>query len=141
MTAPRRIRLSRAAGWRKPEGAVIVARPTKWGNPYRAGAPGCVLAVEPGEPLSMRYGIEQTLGVALTPADAAHVFRRWLWDEVTIYPRFQTMVEADVLARRMAARRQAILDGLPALRGRDLACWCPLDAACHADVLIELANR
>ena len=27
------------------------------------------------------------------------------------------------------------------LRGRDLACWCPLDQPCHADVLLELANR
>lgn len=26
------------------------------------------------------------------------------------------------------------------LRGKDLACWCPLDAACHVDVLLELAN-
>jgi hypothetical protein len=26
------------------------------------------------------------------------------------------------------------------LRGRDLACWCPLDQPCHADVLLELAN-
>lgn len=26
------------------------------------------------------------------------------------------------------------------LRGRDLACWCPLDDACHADVLLEVAN-
>lgn len=24
--------------------------------------------------------------------------------------------------------------------GRDLACWCPLDQPCHADVLLELAN-
>lgn len=27
-----------------------------------------------------------------------------------------------------------------ALRGKDLACWCPLDQPCHADVLLELAN-
>jgi len=27
------------------------------------------------------------------------------------------------------------------LRGKDLACWCPLDQPCHADVLLELANR
>ena len=26
------------------------------------------------------------------------------------------------------------------LRGKDLACWCGLDCACHADVLLELAN-
>lgn len=27
------------------------------------------------------------------------------------------------------------------IRGRDLACWCPLNQPCHADVLLELANR
>ncbi len=27
------------------------------------------------------------------------------------------------------------------LRGKDLACWCPLDLACHADVLLEIANE
>ena len=26
------------------------------------------------------------------------------------------------------------------LRGKDLACWCPLDQPCHADVLLEIAN-
>lgn len=26
------------------------------------------------------------------------------------------------------------------LRGHNLACWCPLDAPCHADVLLEIAN-
>jgi hypothetical protein len=26
------------------------------------------------------------------------------------------------------------------LTGKDLACWCPLDQPCHADVLLELAN-
>ena len=33
-------------------------------------------------------------------------------------------------------------DDLPfdELRGKDLACWCPLDQPCHADVLLELAN-
>jgi len=27
------------------------------------------------------------------------------------------------------------------LRGKDLACWCPLDQPCHADVLLEIANE
>lgn len=27
------------------------------------------------------------------------------------------------------------------LRGKNLACWCPIDQPCHADVLLELANR
>ncbi|WP_333810780.1 DUF4326 domain-containing protein [Timonella senegalensis] len=27
------------------------------------------------------------------------------------------------------------------LAGKNLACWCPLDQPCHADVLLELANQ
>ena len=27
------------------------------------------------------------------------------------------------------------------LRGKNLACWCKPGAACHADVLLEIANR
>ncbi|WP_179446696.1 DUF4326 domain-containing protein [Naumannella cuiyingiana] len=27
------------------------------------------------------------------------------------------------------------------LPGRDLACWCPLDLPCHADVLLAIANH
>ena len=26
------------------------------------------------------------------------------------------------------------------LRGKNLACWCPLTRPCHADVLLQLAN-
>jgi hypothetical protein len=31
-------------------------------------------------------------------------------------------------------------EGLPKLRGRNLACWCAPDKPCHADVLLELAS-
>jgi hypothetical protein len=34
MPDPQRIQLSRKPGYRKPEGAVVVSRPGKWGNPY-----------------------------------------------------------------------------------------------------------
>jgi hypothetical protein len=27
------------------------------------------------------------------------------------------------------------------LGGKNLACWCPLNQPCHADVLLELANK
>lgn len=35
---PRRVQLSRARGFRKPEGVIVVSRPSKWGNPYRPSA-------------------------------------------------------------------------------------------------------
>lgn len=46
--------------------------------------------------------------------------------------------------------RNAILRNLPvvchinthitSLRGKNLACWCPIGSPCHADVLLEIAN-
>ncbi|MCR4331647.1 MAG: DUF4326 domain-containing protein [Sulfuricaulis sp.] len=30
---------------------------------------------------------------------------------------------------------------LERLRGKDCACWCRLDAACHVDVILERANQ
>jgi Domain of unknown function (DUF4326) len=34
---PKRIQLQRTRGWRKPEGAAVVSRPTRWGNPFKPG--------------------------------------------------------------------------------------------------------
>lgn len=38
MSMEKRIQRKRARGWRMPEGAVYVGRPTRWGNPYTLGA-------------------------------------------------------------------------------------------------------
>jgi hypothetical protein len=91
---PERIRLSRAKGWRKPVGAAVVSRPSRWGNPF---------PVDGDE----------------VPDRAASVARYRAW----------------------AATDPPELADVEVLRGRDLACWCPLDGPCHADVLLELANR
>ena len=42
-------------------------------------------------------------------------------------------------AMRFACETAPLLD-VGELRGKNLACWCALDAACHADALLELAN-
>lgn len=34
---PNRIQRKRTKGWRMPDGAVYVGRPSRWGNPFRAG--------------------------------------------------------------------------------------------------------
>ena len=41
-----RIQLSRRRGWRKPDGAIIVARPSRWGNPFDWREHGRAEAVE-----------------------------------------------------------------------------------------------
>jgi hypothetical protein len=44
----------------------------------------------------------------------------------------------DLLAGRLPI---TVEDVKGELRSRDLACYCPLDAPCHAEVLIEVANE
>jgi Domain of unknown function (DUF4326) len=43
-------------------------------------------------------------------------------------------------------KREEVLAAMPSLRGKNLACWCPLPGAhepdnCHAAILLKLANR
>jgi hypothetical protein len=77
------------------------------------------------------------------PAGAVKVDRATRWGNP---------FRADDAAQRAAAvARYRLWIGEPAqaalrdaarasLRGKDLACWCPLDGPCHADVLLEIAN-
>jgi hypothetical protein len=106
---PQRIQLRRTKGWRKPEGAINVARPSRWGNPYTIAE---MAAVYPDDdPAELRRKcVADFRGM---------VEGRWEY-EGSNYPML------------FALRRD--------LAGHDLACWCPLDQPCHADVLLELAN-
>lgn len=47
----------------------------------------------------------------------------------------------DMVTKAPDGKGQMIREELHKLRGKDLACWCPLDQPCHADVLLELANK
>jgi hypothetical protein len=42
--------------------------------------------------------------------------------------------------RHWIMRQPELLNALPELRGKVLACWCA-PRACHADILAELANQ
>jgi Domain of unknown function (DUF4326) len=96
MNRPKRIQRRRAKGWRMPENAVYVGRPTEWGNPWRASS---------------------TRGAECAVAN----YREWLCANLKGPQRFRKPIEE--------------------LRGKDLACWCPLNRPCHADVLLQIANQ
>jgi hypothetical protein len=61
---PERIQLRRTAGWRKPEGAVVVARPSRWGNPFKVGSTNWIpvgggrWSKDPHPPLTREQAIE-----------------------------------------------------------------------------------
>ena len=39
------------------------------------------------------------------------------------------------------AARRFLAEHIGELKGKNLACWCPMDGPCHADILLQLANR
>lgn len=117
---PERIQRRRTKGWRMPEGTVYVGRGSKWGNPFVVG-----------EHLRVRTPFD-AMGGVMDARLAVDMYRILLgWRSVPITSGFVTLPMA------WAARE---------LRGKNLACWCPLTDAqgnhvpCHADVLLELAN-
>ena len=77
-----------------PANTVIVHRPSKWGNPFKADEHGRAWAVDQ--------------------------YRNWITNH------------EDGLR---------LLVAIGELRGRNLACFCPLDGPCHGDILLELANK
>lgn len=72
------------------------------------------------------------------PVGAVYVGRRSNWGN----PFKSDDRAADVADyRRMLTQGAYLSSMLRELRGKDLACWCAPDQPCHADVLLEIANR
>ena len=104
---PIRIQRKRTKGWRMPEGAVYVGRPSRFGNPF-------------------------------TGDKAVALFRRWLTGALS---QREFIQRKDDGSWALYSDRKLIAHEIEKLRGKDLTCWCPLDQPCHADVLLDLANK
>jgi len=129
MTAqPRRIQRQRTRGWRlanattNPLGAVIVSRPSRFGNPFTIADAIEAEWTEPRRACAANY------------AEWLRVGTEGGWYQETYRIGRQTF------------DRRRILAGLHTLRGKDLACTCPLPEPgqpdhCHGAVLISLVNR
>lgn len=83
------------------------------------------------------------------PGDAVYIGRPSKWGNPFTHLKTKTSAEVLVATREEAVSRyKEWLLGQPELvaaakrelKGRDLVCWC-CPAACHGDVLIEIANQ
>jgi uncharacterized protein DUF4326 len=115
---PQRIQLRRTKGWRKPEGAIVVSRPSKWGNPFQVCRTRGKWEVEIIDDLKHRH----VYGSFITKLDATQQavdLYRWHVEHGLYDPDRYDLTE---------------------LTGKDLCCWCPLTSVCHADVLLAVSN-
>lgn len=97
-----------------PENTVKVDRSTRFGNPYRIGAP-------------VDAALVQRWGWQFSPSGLLHVCENA--DEAV--SRFEHCLLWDEAIHDFVRKQ---------LGGRNLACWCPHDQACHRDSLLWLAN-
>jgi uncharacterized protein DUF4326 len=114
---PEPVQRRRTRGWRMPPNTVYVGRPTIYGNPFKLGEMFC----------------GPTIRVAWTPAEAMAAFEDWITRDTLHHLCWD---------RRLIVAHAALKAALDRgdLRGKNLACWCPLGYPCHRDVLLRLAN-
>jgi hypothetical protein len=120
---PERIQLRRTRGWRLPANTVVVARPTRWGNPFTTARYGPLAVDRFRRLLTIRrhdpaladrwpYPCDEQIRTALAGKDLA------CWCPLPV----RTRDEVTVLAARV---------GIAVPEHIDL---------CHADVLLRVAN-
>ncbi|XAZ30649.1 DUF4326 domain-containing protein [Paenarthrobacter ureafaciens] len=151
--SPQRVQRKRTKGWRMPENTVYVGRGSRWGSPYKVGEAQLRFPRVDGTEswefegrLHKRSGEQHTFHHSdHTRAADGTIQYRVTWHDV----RDATAEECVALYRENVTGQPDMLDYRhknrvdeirAELAGKDLACWCPLDKPCHADVLLELAN-
>lgn len=144
---PVRLQLRRSKGWnlqalsQATNGlpAVVVSRPGKWGNPFKVG------------------DRDPELGIKLDRERAVLLFRREMADEMKCpecrgrgwnvgecHPQ-ETCGACDGAGKVPHKPSPLAAEAVAQLRGKNLACWCPLPKAgeadvCHAAILLSVAN-
>lgn len=78
------------------------------------------------------------------PPNTVKVDRNTIWGNpyrVGLYKNFTAQDAVDAF-RRWLLPRPIFVDTIRRdLRGKNLACWCKPGEPCHADVLLEIANK
>lgn len=145
MTEPKRIRMTRRKRWRAASPhAVVVSRPGVFGNPFRVikslappgGTAGWCVTDGSGQ-----YTLAVFDDRAIAHDGVVQMFDSWL--DATELPAFVSAPSwmVDPLLCALEPAREDIWNSIDRLRGRDVACWCPLELACHGDSYLRRANR
>lgn len=114
-----------------PQGTVYVGRPTKWGNPWEVARWHDGIWFVHFNRNACRSHWPEGYQV---PYGAMPVM---LYSEVAAIQTAYDLFERNATDKYQESFRELVRTELA---GLNLACWCPLDAPCHADVLGRIAN-
>lgn len=87
-----------------------------------------------------RIQLKRTKGWRLPP-NTVIVDRRTIYGNPCRVDKYGQELAVEEFRKWLAYRLANGFINIEPLRDKDLACWCPLSQPCHADVLLELANK
>ncbi|SEG58825.1 DUF4326 domain-containing protein [Bosea lathyri] len=120
--------------------AVKVTRPGPWGNPFNfRDSAYCWAALSYGCRADPTGRQEASVSAFREWIDPGHGMRTL---SIELDPAIVSGERRLSLGPKVEVGRAPAMEEIRSkLRGRNLACWCRPGAPCHADVLVELANR
>lgn len=110
---PVRIQRKRIKGWRMPENTVSVTRPGKYGNPFAVNKKVPTRYIIDLSSDDYFHFIKYECGYVDNTENAIYLFKKYVLPTLN----------------------------LESLRGKNLACFCNLNSPCHADILLQEANK
>lgn len=131
MNEPVRIQRKRSKGYNMQEHSqsinglpsIYVGRPTIWGNPYNRVRGNLLPEPFAEAAIKLRMAKRSNVQYSVYVKDAEHA--------TVLYKKY---LDRWFYLGRRTYQRDLVMG---ALKGHNLACWCPLDQPCHADVLLQ----
>jgi hypothetical protein len=116
---PIRIQRKRVKGWRMPPNTVSVTRPGKWGNPFKLTPDGWILFYKSNKIFGSPWCYWSVCG-GFSTEDIVSLYKQWITGKL---PQWLPLIP-----------------NISELKGKNLACFCPISSPCHGDILLELSN-
>jgi signal-transduction protein with cAMP-binding, CBS, and nucleotidyltransferase domain len=115
---PKGVQLKRTLGYRKPPGAIVVSRPSRWSNPYRVGHDGVSDAVGVdgffGEMALIDGGTRSATAIAKTDCKLVPITEKQFLFMVQETPFFALRVMRTLTARLRQVDRRLMQSEVPA---------------------------
>lgn len=117
---PIRVQRKRTKGYKMPDNTISVTRPGKWGNPFQIG---------------------DLIKIGNGKSQGEFSYLKCLYPKYNDGSFMELKTVKDVVASYKEYLTKYPSKDIKELKGKNLACWCKVGEPCHADILLEFANK